>query len=526
MSANKENKQIQKQKAFMRASVEMMEQAKDAVIDKYSKYEGTEEAMEHIVDLIETAKDTNLMAAKNAGYTQEDLSSAEYGKPNGLEVEKYRKHLEKIGMTDEQIHNKAFVENELPTVVASSDSKKKGIKKLFSFSKNKEENNVSTSKNNNEETYVFDITKRTVKGEGFSDSYSPKESPENIMKEISEKYEEKKEKKSSDNTETNNAVLEKYNKPLLVQNDSTPSVNDFDLSEINPMTRYDIIELPSHGECYASKKGRLPVRELTAADENLIASPNMYVSGMLIDTLLRRCVLDKSFDTDKLCEGDRDAIVLWLRATAFGPEYKVRAQNPETGKEYEAKINLGDFKYKEFNLKGDENGWFDYTFTNGDVAKFKILSFKEIQEVQNEVASQYVNQKKFLVYDMINKIRRQVEEVFLNEEGDEPLVDAIDYITNWANKSVTDSGYGEKLYDEFVTKSMEKRTCSINGNIDKGYISEYIASLPMSESRKYREYMFSNIPGIDFSFEMPIPESDGGGSFTSFLRYDEAIFIN
>ena len=126
----------------------------------------------------------------------------------------------------------------------------------------------------------------------------------------------------------------------------------------------------------------------------------------------------------------------------------------------------------------------------------------------------------------LNTLQAKVEEVFLTEEGDEPLVDAIDYITDWANKSVTDSGYSEKLYAEFVTKSMEKRTCSINGNIDKKYISEYIASLPMSESRKYREYMFSNIPGIDFSFEMPIPESDGGGSFSSFLRYDEAIFIN
>lgn len=520
MTVNKSK--IDKQKAFMRASVEMMEQAKEAVIDKYSKYEGTEEAMEHIVDLIETAKDTNLMTAKNAGYSQEDLKSAEYNKPNGMEVDKYRRHLEKIGITDEQMHNKAFAENELPTVVASSDSKKKGIKKLFSFSKNK--NNEHVVKDEEDNTHVFDLSKRTVKGEGFTDDYSI-ESPEIVMKQISEEYEEQEEKTAVDNTNVNNSVLENYNKPLLVQNDSTPSVTDFDLTEISPMTRYDIIELPSHGECYPSKKGRLPVRELTAADENLIASPNMYVSGMLIDTLIRRCVLDKGFDTDKLCEGDRDAIVLWLRATAFGHEYAVTAKNPETGKEYKAKINLGDFKYKEFNLKGDENGWFDYTFTNGDVAKFKILSFKEIQEVQNDVAVQYVNQKKFLVYDMITKIRRQAEEIFLAEEGDAPLVDAIDYITEWANKSVVDSGYADKLYDEFVTKSMEKRTCSINGNTDRQFISDYIKSLRMSESRKYREYMFENIPGIDFSFEMPIPESDGGGSFPSFFRYDETIFL-
>jgi hypothetical protein len=216
---------------------------------------------------------------------------------------------------------------------------------------------------------------------------------------------------------------------------------------------------------------------------------------------------------------------LWLRATAFGQEYNVTAKNPETGKEYKANINLGDFKYKAFNLKGDENGHFEYRFSNGDIAKFKVLSSKEIQEVQDEVASQYINQKKYLIYDMIGKIRRQVDEIFMSEEGDEPLLDAVDYITDWANKGVTDAGYADKLYDEFVTKSMEKRTFSVNGNEDRKFVSDYISSLPMSESRRYRDYMFSNIPGIDFSFEMPIPESDGGGSFTSFLRYDDTVFI-
>lgn len=500
-----------KKKAFLKASVEMLEQAKDAVRDKYSKYEGTEDTMDHIVELIDTGKEINMAYARNAGYTEDDLKDAEYTKVNGLEVEKYRRHLEKIGMTDEQMHNKAYGSAEIPTVTASSETKKKKSKGIFSFSKKKEETVQS-----DEDTQSFDITKRNVIGEGFSDEKVETPKVENNIP-----VEEPKEATKDEVTENVNKV---YNKPNVIS-ENTVSVSDFDMEDVSPLTRYDIIELPSHGECYPSKKGRLPVRELTAADENLIASPNMYVSGMLIDTLIRRCVLDKSFDTEKLCEGDRDAIVLWLRATAFGSEYNVTAKNPETGKEYKAQINLADFKYKDFNLKGDENGHFEYRFSNGDIAKFKILSYKEIMDVQNDVASQYVNQKKFLVYDMITKVRRQVDEIFLNEEGDEPLLDAIEYITDWANKSVIDSGYADKLYDEFVTKSMAKRTYSINGNPDEKYVLDYIASLRMSESRKYRDYMFSNIPGIDFSFEMPIPESDGGGSFTSFLRYDDTVFI-
>ena len=42
----------------------------------------------------------------------------------------------------------------------------------------------------------------------------------------------------------------------------------------------------------------------------------------------------------------------------------------------------------------------------------------------------------------------------------------------------------------------------------------------------YREYVNSNIPGVDLNIEVPVPESLGGGSFKSFLNYGEFVFIN
>lgn len=500
-----------KKKAFLRASVEMLEQAKDAVRDKYNQYDGTEDTMEHIVELIDTGKEINMAYARNAGYSEDDLKDAEYTKVNGLEVEKYRRHLEKRGMTDEQMREKAYGSVELPTVTASSETKKKKSKGIFSFSKKKKK--IIQAEEN---TSSFNIPNRNVIGEGYSDEKvkTPHIEDDTIS-------EEPKEEVKYDVTENVNKV---YNKPKVTSK-NTVSVSDFDMNYVSPLTRYDIIELPSHGECYPSKKGRLPVRELTAADENLIASPNMYVSGTLIDTLIRRCVLDNSFDTEQLCDGDRDAIVLWLRATAFGQEYNIGVINPENSKKYTVTIKLGDFKYKEFDLKGDDNGLFEYTFENGDIAKFKILSYKENQQLQEEIANKYVDQKKYIVYKLINDIKRQVSEIFKEELEDEPLNDAVDYIIDWSNKGIVDGGYEEKLYDEFVTKNLSSRTVSINGNNDKEYINTYINSLRLSESKKYREYIFNNSPGFDFSFEVPIPESDGGGSFTSFLRYDDTIFL-
>ena len=42
----------------------------------------------------------------------------------------------------------------------------------------------------------------------------------------------------------------------------------------------------SKGECYKHKKSRIPVRYLTAADENLITSPNMYANGTLVEKVV------------------------------------------------------------------------------------------------------------------------------------------------------------------------------------------------------------------------------------------------
>ena len=114
----------------------------------------------------------------------------------------------------------------------------------------------------------------------------------------------------------------------IENNINTSNINDiqckdFDPRDIPSYIQYDMIPLPSKGECYAHKKSYLPVAYLTAADENLITSRNMYENGSMINTILERKILDKSIRVSDLCKGDRDAIAIWLRATAYGSEYPV-----------------------------------------------------------------------------------------------------------------------------------------------------------------------------------------------------------
>ena len=93
-------------------------------------------------------------------------------------------------------------------------------------------------------------------------------------------------------------------------------------NEIDPSIPYDLVELPSKGVFYKNQKKSLKVSYLTAADENILTSPSLSQSGELMDTLLKAKVLDKDVDVINLAECDKQAIYVFLRNTAFGPEYK------------------------------------------------------------------------------------------------------------------------------------------------------------------------------------------------------------
>lgn len=524
-NSNAEKSQRDKEVIALKAANQMLEDAKENIREKWHDDPST---MNRLLGYIDNAEEQNIEKGRyQYNASEAEINNSTYNEVSKSWEEKYQKHLENKGITDEEMRAKSSDDaaGKGVKVIMSSNSKKEKEGKWFSFRKKKPEVD-----NNGEEIITeIDNAKRTQIGNGYiPDTEEDNVSPEKFMKEMEQKVEKQKNNTSNDENATKPIVdvNDKIEQKLDIKERSKVyEYPEFDPLTVNPLTRYDIIELPSHGECYAHKKGRIPVRELTASDENLIASPNMYANGQLIETILRRCILDKNFNVDEMCTGDRDAVVMWLRATAYGPEYNVSAVNPDNGKTYKSTINLSDFQFKVFDLKGDENGYFDYTFENGDVAKFKILSFKETNKLQEDIALQYINQKKYTVYQKIKDIKYQVDEVFKNETGDEILNDAIDYIYDWANNDslIKDEN---TLYSNFMTSSLTKRTISINGIEDSEYIENYINELRIAESKKYREYIFSHNPGIDFSITMEIPESDGGGSFESTFQYGETIFIS
>ena len=46
------------------------------------------------------------------------------------------------------------------------------------------------------------------------------------------------------------------------------------------------------------------------------------------------------------------------------------------------------------------------------------------------------------------------------------------------------------------------------------------------DSLELRKYIMANEPGVDFEIEIQRPESLGGGSFKTFLEWDDSVFLN
>ena len=91
---------------------------------------------------------------------------------------------------------------------------------------------------------------------------------------------------------------------------------------IDPTIAYDVIELPSRGIHYANKKKSVKVSYLTASDENILSSPSLVSTNGVITELLKRKVIDKDLNVDDIVQEDKEAILIFLRNTAFGTEYE------------------------------------------------------------------------------------------------------------------------------------------------------------------------------------------------------------
>lgn len=227
------------------------------------------------------------------------------------------------------------------------------------------------------------------------------------------------------------------------------------MQNFDPAVSYDVVQLPSKGIFYENNRKSLRVAYLTAADENILTSPNLIESENVIDELLKRKILDKDFNIEELVEEDKQAILIFLRNTAFGSEYTLSLIDPKTKKEFETVIDLSVLKVKDFKLLPDSNGEYEFylPITKKNVT-FKFLSKKQEKE--------------------------------------------LDLIRTNSKETVT----------PLATKRLEMMIKSIDGQRDQMAIYQFIQNLPIKDSQEFKKFVAENKPGLELILEVIAPSGE------------------
>jgi hypothetical protein len=344
----------------------------------------------------------------------------------------------------------------------------------------------------------------------ISEEHDVKDNKKNVKKTITPKSYKKEPTKDSNSTNE------------IYQSKSIVSEN-WDMENLSES--FDVIPLPSKGECYEGNLSTIAVSYLTANDENMIVSPNLYRDGLILDYLLKAKIKNKDIDPDDLLEGDREAIILWLRATGYGTDYPITVTDKKTGINFDTVIDLTQIKHKPFTLKGDVNGHFDFQLPiSKDQIKFRFLTHGDNKQIENIEKEEETNIKKERLQRIVEELNTFIEnDNVLNKDEKMKIYDAKRNIDKWLNKIEVTNDLG---YTHTLTNRLELSIVSINGNENRDFIANYVQNMNVRDALELRRYINDNEPGLDYAITVERPESLGGGSMPVFLSVDEYVFLN
>ena len=237
--------------------------------------------------------------------------------------------------------------------------------------------------------------------------------------------------------------------------------NEIQYGQMNFNLPHDVVPLPSQGLFYKNKKKSLKVGYLTAKDENLLMSSN---SDNVINQLLKSKIYEPDFRIDDMLGGDIEAILLFLRNTAFGTKYILSSYDPKTNQRFDAEVDLSELNIKRTESKPGVDGYFETKLPmSDDVVKLRLLTY-----------------------------------------GEESLIDSeLDL-------------YPDGMIAPKVTRKLESYIVSINGNTDREQIVKYIQMMPIRDSQFIRKFINDSEPRLDLKKQVIAPSGERVDTSVSF----------
>ena len=214
---------------------------------------------------------------------------------------------------------------------------------------------------------------------------------------------------------------------------------------------HDVVPLPTNGFFYKNKKKAIKVGYLTANDENIL----MAGGTDMTQTLLRSKIYEPDLRIEDLLEGDVEAILIFLRNTAFGPEMELNLTDPITKKPFKGVVRLDELEIIKGQLPSEDGTFITMLPKSQTTVKLKPMTYGEILDVQKMAES-----------------------------------------------------YPQGRTAPKVTWRLNKQIVEINGVTDRSEISKFIDQMPIADSKYIRKFMDENEPKLDLTRTVMAPSGE------------------
>lgn len=223
---------------------------------------------------------------------------------------------------------------------------------------------------------------------------------------------------------------------------------------------FDLIYLPSKGLFYPNKKSSLMVKYLTAREEYILTSPSLREDGRALKMILESVIIDKDIKIKDLLVADKDAIILFLRSTAYGDKYPVEFVCTNCNNKTEISFAISSIEMNDICELPDENGEFEFFLK---LSKKKV-KFKPLTVADEEVLEKLLETKK---------------------------------------KKFNDIEFKEEITSKYMLQLTE-----IDGNRDKKTIENFIKKMPLKDSSDLRNHIEKTEPGINKKIKLNCPNCE------------------
>ncbi len=228
-------------------------------------------------------------------------------------------------------------------------------------------------------------------------------------------------------------------------------------AEFNIVIPAEVVTLPSKGVLYSVESGlhnrtQLEIKAMTTREEDILTSSAYIKKRTVITELIRSCVVDKSVDIDQLISGDRNALMIGIRCTGYGSEYRPEMECVACGKKQVKTFDLSQLAIKELETDPITEGVNEFSFTlpvTKASVTFKMLTGKD------------------------------EEELLIAQERKKKIVNS--------------------LVDTNVSDQIKATLLSVNNQRDKAKLAFFVDNMPGRDSLALRDKMKTVQPGIDMT---------------------------